>query len=71
MLAADFYAPLSPRPWVPHRHKRPNPAELFPSPKSDTSAIELTHSEAVTALSILPFVAQIQISEEFKTNYCH
>ena len=47
-----------------HSHKRPNSAELFPSAKSDTSAIELTPSEALTAVSILAGVADNQISEE-------
>ncbi|MEG5175518.1 hypothetical protein QUB25_25765 [Microcoleus sp. B3-D7] len=66
------FRPIFPSaPGFPHRHKRPNPAELFPTPKSDTSAIELTPSEALTAVSILPFFAKIQISEELKTNSCH
>ncbi|MEG4318034.1 MULTISPECIES: tellurite resistance TerB family protein [unclassified Microcoleus] len=46
-----------------HSHKRPNPAELFPSTKTDTSAIELTPSEALTAISVLAVAADGEISE--------
>ncbi|WP_293132518.1 tellurite resistance TerB family protein [Microcoleus sp. bin38.metabat.b11b12b14.051] len=47
-----------------HSHKRPNPAELFQSAKSDTSAmIELTPSEAFTAISVLAVAADGKISE--------
>ena len=47
-----------------HSHKRPNPAELFQSAKSDTSAmIELTPSEAFTAISVLAVAADGEISE--------
>ncbi|WP_172190998.1 hypothetical protein [Microcoleus asticus] len=67
MLASEFYAHISQRPWVLHRHKRPNPAELFPSPKSDSSAIDLTSTEALTALSVLAVVADHQISKKRQT----
>ncbi|MCC3413163.1 MAG: tellurite resistance TerB family protein [Microcoleus sp. PH2017_29_MFU_D_A] len=46
-----------------HSHKRPNPAELFQSAKSDTSAIELSPSEALTAISVLAVAADGEISE--------
>jgi uncharacterized membrane protein YebE (DUF533 family) len=46
-----------------HRPKRPNPAELFGNAKSDTSTIELTSSEALTAISVLAVAADGQISE--------
>lgn len=46
-----------------HSHKRPNPAELFVRAKSDTSTIELTPSEALTAISVLAVAADGQISE--------
>lgn len=47
-------------------HKRPNPAELFPSTTSDTSTstIELNPSEALIAISVLAVAADGQISEE-------
>ncbi len=48
----------------PHSHKRPNPAELFVPTKSDISTIELTTSEALTAISVLAVAADGQISEE-------
>ncbi|MEG4393468.1 hypothetical protein [Microcoleus sp. BROC3] len=66
MLASDVYAHITPRRSAPDSHKRPNP-ELFPSPISDTSAIELTSTEALTALSILAVVADHQISEKRQT----
>jgi uncharacterized membrane protein YebE (DUF533 family) len=50
-------------PMPAHSHKRPNPAELFQSAKSDTSAIELTPSEALTAISVLAVAADGEISE--------
>jgi uncharacterized membrane protein YebE (DUF533 family) len=56
---------LFPRAPMPaHSHKRPNPAELFVRAKSDTSTIELTSSEALTAISVLAVAADGQISEE-------
>jgi uncharacterized membrane protein YebE (DUF533 family) len=51
-------------PMPANSHKRPNPAELFVRPKSDTSTIELTPSEALTAISVLAVAADGQISEE-------
>lgn len=48
----------------PHSHKRPNPNQLFGSAKSDKSPIELTPSEALTAISVLAVVADGEISEE-------
>ncbi|MBE9093184.1 tellurite resistance TerB family protein [Tychonema sp. LEGE 07203] len=48
----------------PHSNKKLNPVELFQSTKSDTSAIELTASEALTALSVLAVAADGKISEE-------
>jgi len=51
-------------PMPAHSHKRPNPAELFVRTKSDTSTIELTPSEAFTAISVLAVAADGQISEE-------
>lgn len=47
----------------PHSHNRLNPAELFQSAKTGTSAIFLTFSEALTAISVLAVVADGQISE--------
>ncbi|NJK77420.1 MAG: hypothetical protein HC942_30230 [Microcoleus sp. SU_5_6] len=47
-----------------HSQKRPNPAELFGNATSDTSTIELTSSEALTAISVLAVAADGQISEE-------
>jgi uncharacterized membrane protein YebE (DUF533 family) len=46
-----------------HSHKRPNPTELFGSTTSLTSTIELTSSEALTAISVLAVAADGQISE--------
>ena len=46
-----------------HSHNRLNPAELFQSAKTDTSAIKLTFSEALTAISVLAVAADGQISE--------
>ncbi|MCU0545188.1 MAG: tellurite resistance TerB family protein [Oscillatoriaceae cyanobacterium Prado104] len=47
-----------------HSQKRPNPAELFGNATSDTRTIELTSSEALTAISVLAVAADGQISEE-------
>lgn len=65
LVNCDCSALSFPRaPMSAHSHKRPNPAELFPSAKSDTSAIvELTFSEALTAISVLAVAADGQISE--------
>ncbi|MEG4961561.1 MULTISPECIES: hypothetical protein [unclassified Microcoleus] len=67
MLASDVYAHITPRRSAPDSHKRPNAAELFPSPISHTSAIDLSSTEALTALSILAVVADHQISEKRQT----
>lgn len=62
--AQSFTRSFPRAPMPANSHKRPNPAELFVRTKSDTSTIELTPSEALTAISVLAVAADGQISEE-------
>jgi hypothetical protein len=62
--AQSFTRSFPRAPMPAHSHKRPNPAELFVPTKSDISTIELTPSEALTAISVLAVAADGQISEE-------
>jgi uncharacterized membrane protein YebE (DUF533 family) len=63
-LAQSFTRSFPRTPMPANSHKRPNPAELFVPTKSDISTIELTPSEALTAISVLAVAADGQISEE-------
>jgi hypothetical protein len=66
LLASDVCAGINQRRSAPASHKRPN-AELLASPIGDTSAIDFTSTEALTAVSVLAVVADRQISEKRQT----